>query len=112
MDTTPFEEYVEEAEAVARTARKRNGLDWEVYVSETHTRINWYKQTEEQFDGPSLQFDGGTLSIEISQGESGWTNRYRESGFESFSGYDELDEAVESAYKVMMKKKPGDVFIL
>jgi hypothetical protein len=112
MDSNPFEDYVEEAEAVAETARKRNGLDWEVYVSETHTRINWYKQTEEQFDGPSLQFDGGLLSIEISRSGDGWTNRYRESGLESFASHDDLDEAVESAYRRMMNKNPGDVFIL
>lgn len=111
MDSNPFEDYVEEAEEVAETARTQTGIDWEVYVSETHTRINWYKQNEEQFDGPSLQFDGGLLSIEISQGESVWTNRYRENGFESFSSYDELDDAVESAYRRMMNKKPGDVFI-
>jgi hypothetical protein len=112
MESNPFEDYVEEAEKVAETARKRNGLDWEVYVSETHTRINWYKQTEEQYEGPSLRFDGGLLSIEISQGESGWRHRYYESGFESFSSHDELGDAVESAYRRMMNKKPGDVFIL
>lgn len=111
MDNTPFDDYVEEAEEVAETARKRNGIDWEVYVSETQTRLNPGNLKYEQVDGPSFHFDGGIIRIEIWEEDDGWTNSIPENFLESPSTYDELNEAVESAYKVMMNKKPGDVFI-
>lgn len=111
MDTNPFDEYLDEAEAVARSARNRTGLDWEVYVSETHSGLNWYKQAEEQVDGPSLQFDGGILSIEVYQNQRMWTIDIYENHLVYMSMYAALEGAVHDAYEQMMTADPEDVFV-